>query len=183
MASTTFSGPVTSTNGFIGSVTGNVTGDVTGTLIGNQTIPTATVAATGSSNTNAAAVTLGFTLVSAADGTKGVKLPTAVAGSIVIIKNGAAAILKIYPNTSDKINGGTATIDSLQSGAVYGFAGLIDGIVGRLREELDAPSCPVVATGGLSVLIAEHCTTITSIDAQLTLTGLRLIWERASAAA
>ena len=77
---------------------------------------------------------------------------------------------------------GTATIDSLQSGAVYGFAGLVDGIVGRLREELDAPTCPVVATGGLSVLIAEHCTTVTSIDPQLTLTGLRLIWERASAA-
>lgn len=78
---------------------------------------------------------------------------------------------------------GTATIDSLQSGAVYGFAGLVDGIVGRLREELDAPTCPVVATGGLSVLIAEHCATVTTIDPQLTLTGLRLIWERASAAA
>jgi type III pantothenate kinase len=71
---------------------------------------------------------------------------------------------------------GTATIDSLQSGAVY-------GIVGRLREELGAPTCPVVATGGLSVLIAEHCATVTSIDPQLTLTGLRLIWQRASAAA
>jgi type III pantothenate kinase len=78
---------------------------------------------------------------------------------------------------------GTATIDSLQSGAVYGFAGLVDGIVGRLREELGAPTCPVVATGGLSVLIAEHCATVTSIDPQLTLTGLRLIWQRASAAA
>jgi hypothetical protein len=117
MASTTFSGPVTSTNGFIGDMTGNVTGNVTGTLIGNQTIPTATVAATGSSNTNAAAVTLGFTLVSAADGTKGVKLPTAAAGGIVIIKNGAAQILKIYPNTSDKINGGTATTGSLDIAA------------------------------------------------------------------
>ena len=121
MASTTFSGPVTSTNGFVGSVTGSVTGDVTGnvtgTLIGNQTMPTATVAAAGSSNTDAAAVTLGFTLVSAADGTKGVKLPTAVAGGIVIIKNGAAAVLKIYPNTSDKINGGTVTTGSLNIAA------------------------------------------------------------------
>ena len=78
---------------------------------------------------------------------------------------------------------GTATIDSLQSGAVYGFAGLVDGIVGRLRAELGAPDCPVVATGGLSVLIAEHCATVTSIDPYLTLTGLRLIWERAIAAA
>jgi type III pantothenate kinase len=78
---------------------------------------------------------------------------------------------------------GTTTVDSLQSGAIYGFAGLVDGIVARLRAELAAPACPVIATGGLSVLIAEHCTTITSVDPHLTLTGLRLIWERASAPA
>ena len=77
---------------------------------------------------------------------------------------------------------GTATVDSLQSGAVYGFAGLVDGIVGRLRAELGAPDCPVVATGGLSVLLAEHCATVTAVDPQLTLVGLRLIHERASAA-
>lgn len=78
---------------------------------------------------------------------------------------------------------GTTTVDSLQSGAIYGFAGLVDGIVARLRAEIAAPACPVIATGGLSVLIAEHCTTITSVDPHLTLTGLRLIWERASAPA
>ena len=77
---------------------------------------------------------------------------------------------------------GTSTVDSLQSGAIYGFAGLVDGIVARLRDELGAPDCPVVATGGLAVLIAEHCATVTAVDPQLTLTGLRLIWERATAA-
>ncbi|MFM8611478.1 MAG: type III pantothenate kinase [Actinomycetota bacterium] len=77
---------------------------------------------------------------------------------------------------------GTATVDSLQSGAVYGFAGLVDGLVGRLRAELDAPDCPVVATGGLAVLLAEHCATVTAVDPQLTLVGLRLIHERAGAA-
>ncbi len=76
---------------------------------------------------------------------------------------------------------GTATVDSLQSGAVYGFAGLVDGLVTRLRAELDAPACPVVATGGLSSLIAEHCSTITHVDPHLTLIGLQLIWERATA--
>ena len=77
---------------------------------------------------------------------------------------------------------GTTTVDSLQSGAVYGFAGLVDGIVARLRAELGAVDCPVVATGGLSTLIAEHCATVTHVDPGLTLTGLRLIWERATAA-
>ena len=43
MASTTFSGPVTSTNGFVGAVTGNVTGNVTGTVTGAVTLPTYTV--------------------------------------------------------------------------------------------------------------------------------------------
>ena len=77
---------------------------------------------------------------------------------------------------------GTATVDSLQSGAVFGFAGLVDGIVARIRAELGVPDCPVVATGGLAVLLAGHCASVTSVDPQLTLTGLRLIWERASAA-
>ena len=72
---------------------------------------------------------------------------------------------------------GTSTVDSLQSGAVYGFAGLVDGIVARLRAELGS-ECPVVATGGLATLIAEHCATVTHVDPGLTLTGLRLIWER-----
>lgn len=76
---------------------------------------------------------------------------------------------------------GTSTVDSLQSGAVYGFAGLVDGIVARLRAELGS-ECPVVATGGLATLIAEHCATVTHVDPGLTLTGLRLIWERATAA-
>ncbi len=76
---------------------------------------------------------------------------------------------------------GTATVDSLQSGAVYGFAGLVDGLVARLRAELGAPDCPVVATGGLASLVALHCTTITRVEPGLTLEGLRLIWLRETA--
>lgn len=104
MARTTFSGPVKSDNGFEGPITGNVTG----TLIGNQTIPVATVAAAGTNQGNAAALSLGFNYVTGADDAKGVKLPAAAAGSIVIIKVGPGADLKVYPNTSDKINDGTA---------------------------------------------------------------------------
>jgi len=77
-------------------------------LAGDVKIPSATVAATGTNQATAAAIASGFTLVSAADGTKGVKLPAAAAGLVVIVKNGAAANLKLYPNTSDKINGGSA---------------------------------------------------------------------------
>ena len=111
MARTTFSGPVKSDNGFEGDVTGNVTGNITGNVTGALTavqIPSATVAATGTVQANAAAVTTGFTLVSAADGNKGVKLPAAAAGLTVMLKNNVDAALKVYPNTADKINGGSA---------------------------------------------------------------------------
>lgn len=67
-------------------------------------IPTATVAATGSDQSGAASIAEGFTLVSAADATKGVKLPAAVAGMQCIVKNNAAAILKLYPASGDAIN-------------------------------------------------------------------------------
>ena len=70
------------------------------------------------------------------------------------------------------------TVAALQSGLVYGFAGQVDAIVERIREELVAPDAPVVATGGLADLIAPFSRTITAVDHELTLHGLRLVWAR-----
>ena len=67
-------------------------------------LPVAAVAAAGSGQGDAAALSFGINVVSAADGTKGVILPVAEAGAIVIIKNTASAILKIYPATGGAIN-------------------------------------------------------------------------------
>jgi type III pantothenate kinase len=66
---------------------------------------------------------------------------------------------------------------SMQSGIVFGYAGLVDGLCTRLRAELDY-ECRVVATGGLARLIAPETSSIEHIDDHLTLTGLRLIYER-----
>jgi type III pantothenate kinase len=71
---------------------------------------------------------------------------------------------------------GKTTVGGLQSGLVYGFAGQVDGIVGRIREELGADA-PAVATGGLADLVAPHSRTIERVDAFLTLDGLRMVWD------
>ena len=77
---------------------------------GDLYIKSATVAAAGSTQANATALAGGFSLVSGADATKGVLLPPAVAGRVVIIKNGAAAVLKVWPSAGDGIN--AVTVDS-----------------------------------------------------------------------
>ena len=69
------------------------------------------------------------------------------------------------------------TASSLQSGLVYGFAGQVDGIVERIRDELGAEA-QTVATGGLADLIVPHAKTLERIDSFLTLEGIRLVWER-----
>src|SRR5215475_1377379 len=72
---------------------------------------------------------------------------------------------------------GKTTESALRSGLVYGFAGQVDGIVERIRAELQAPEAPVIATGGLADLIAPHSATISRVDPFLTLEGIRLVWE------
>ena len=72
---------------------------------------------------------------------------------------------------------GKSTRSAIESGVVYGFAGLIDGVARRIIDEL-GEGTPVVATGGLASAIVPYCETITEIDDLLTLTGLRIIWER-----
>jgi len=87
----------------------------------------------------------------------------------------AARLVKVDFAAPDAVIGKT-TVGGLQSGLVYGFAGQVDGIVARIREELGAEA-RVVATGGLADLVAPHSLTIERVDAFLTLDGLRLVWE------
>jgi type III pantothenate kinase len=72
---------------------------------------------------------------------------------------------------------GTNTINSIQAGLFYGYIGLVDGILERMIAEM-GPATKVVATGGLGRQIGEHSRFISEVNDELTLEGLRLIWER-----
>jgi type III pantothenate kinase len=71
---------------------------------------------------------------------------------------------------------GSNTVHSLQSGLFHGYVGLVDGILERMLGELGAAR--VIATGGMAEFIASGSRFLSEIDDALTLTGLRIIWDR-----
>jgi type III pantothenate kinase len=74
---------------------------------------------------------------------------------------------------------GRTTVTSMQSGLFFGYVSMVDGIVARMRVELengDRAAC--IATGGMATILAGDTTAIQRVDPDLTLEGLRLIWSR-----
>jgi len=72
---------------------------------------------------------------------------------------------------------GKNTVEALQSGTVFGFAGQVDGVVSRIIDEI-GPVKAVIATGGLSKVVLDEAATITNYEPALTLIGLRLVFEK-----
>jgi type III pantothenate kinase len=71
---------------------------------------------------------------------------------------------------------GKNTVQSMQSGLLFGYVGLVEGMVARFRAEL-GPGMKVIATGGLAPLVAAETDVIDAVEPWLTLEGLRLIWQ------
>jgi type III pantothenate kinase len=117
-----------------------------------------------------------FDIVSAEGEYVGGIIAPGVEISMEALTSRAAAIPKI-DLTPPRALIGKGTVEAIRSGVIFGFAAQVDGIVRRLREELGA-STPALATGGLAASIVPFCETLDEVDDLLTLTGLRLIWER-----
>jgi type III pantothenate kinase len=71
---------------------------------------------------------------------------------------------------------GRTTVTSMQSGLFFGYVGMVEGLVHRLREELGGKAF-CVATGGLAEVIAPETSVVDAVDRDLTLQGLRIVWE------
>ena len=71
---------------------------------------------------------------------------------------------------------GKNTETSVQSGLIFGFAGLVDTIVGKMKKEIEGDP-RVIATGGLASLITPACTAVQKVDSLLTLFGLKIVYE------
>jgi type III pantothenate kinase len=90
----------------------------------------------------------------------------------------AARLPRVDVRKPPAVIGGT-TVTSMQSGLFFGYVEMVDGIVRRMRVELDGGErAACIATGGMADIIAAETTVIERVDPDLTLQGLRLIWER-----
>lgn len=97
--------------------------------------------------------------------------------SATALWQGAAKLPEIEIKKPDSILA-RETISSLQAGIVYGYIGLTEYIIDKMKEELGNPNIKVVATGGLGKIIADETKKIDVFDMELTMHGLRLIYEK-----
>jgi type III pantothenate kinase len=91
--------------------------------------------------------------------------------------HGATAALRTVEFRPPRTVIGKGTVEALQSGIIYGYSGLVDGINERIAAVFSDP-VQRVATGGLASTIVPHCRTVETVDEFLTLEGLRLVFER-----
>jgi type III pantothenate kinase len=88
----------------------------------------------------------------------------------------ATAALRRVDMTTPRAAIGRNTVEAIQSGLLFGHAGLVDGLVDRIIAEVGGDPA-VVATGGLASTIVPHCRSVSIVDTTLTLDGLRLVYE------
>jgi type III pantothenate kinase len=95
-----------------------------------------------------------------------------VAAEALVMKASKLPRVEIFKPPAGVI--GKSTSDALKSGIIYGYAGLVDGMVSRMKAEMDGEPM-IIATGGLATLMGEVAASIEQIEPDLTLEGLRII--------
>jgi len=118
-----------------------------------------------------------FDVVSARGEYIGGAITPGITISVEALSRNASKLPRVDLDRPDRAIGKN-TISSMQSGIVFGYAALVDGLCARLTKELGGGSPTVVATGGLAPLLATVSEAIEHVDEFLTLDGLRLLWER-----
>jgi type III pantothenate kinase len=121
-----------------------------------------------------------FDAVSSAGEFIGGALAPGIEISVDALSRRAAQLLKVELARPARVIGKN-TVESLQSGIIFGFAGQVEGIVRRMAAELapaDPQSVSIIATGGLAPLVIDEVSNIDAYEPWLTLIGLRLVFER-----
>ena len=124
-----------------------------------------------------------FDAVSARGEFVGGALAPGIEISVDALSRRAAQLLKVELTRPPRVVGKN-TVEALQSGIVYGFAGQVEGIARRMARELapeDPDSVTIIATGGLAPLVINEVSVIDAHEPWLTLIGLRLVFERNTA--
>ncbi|MBR2330351.1 MAG: type III pantothenate kinase [Clostridia bacterium] len=117
-----------------------------------------------------------FDIISAKGELIGVVISPGIKSSLDSLTNSTANLPRIELERPQSVIGKN-TVTCMQAGIVYGFAGLVDNIVNKIKEELGSTGVKVIATGGLGRVIYKQTKTIEYFDDMLTLNGLRHIYE------
>lgn len=99
-----------------------------------------------------------------------------IKGSLDSLVNGTAKLPRVEIERPEKVIG-TNTVTNMQSGIVYGFAGLVEYLVKKIKREMKCENVTTVATGGFSEVIAKEISCIDKVDKLLTLEGLRYLYS------
>jgi type III pantothenate kinase len=98
-----------------------------------------------------------------------------IKGSLDSLVNGTAKLPRVEIERPEKVIG-TNTVTNMQSGIVYGFAGLVDFLVRKIKREMKVENIKTIATGGFSEIIAREVPSIDYVDKLLTLEGLKYLY-------
>ena len=117
-----------------------------------------------------------FDVISEKNELIGAVIAPGIKGSLDSLVNKAANLPSIELDAPPSIIAKN-TSDCMKAGVIYGFAGLVDNIVGKIKSELKRDDAFVVATGGMSGIIEKESNCIDVIDRRLTINGLRILYE------